>query len=85
MIVYWPESVGHGRADFFDERRAGGLDGHARQHGTGRIPNRAGNGTQHLGVAGQGHQQRGERQEQTETPRWGHRALLHIGVLTFRS
>ena len=31
-----PGAVGHGGADFFNQRRARRFDGHARQHGAGR-------------------------------------------------
>ena len=35
-------SVGRGRTDFFDQRRAGRFDGDAGQHGPGRVRDRAG-------------------------------------------
>ena len=42
-IRYWPvPSVDRG-ADLLDQRRAGRFDGHAGQHGAGRVPDDAGN------------------------------------------
>ena len=37
-----PRAVGDGRAHLFDEGRAGGFDGHARQHGRRLVPDGAG-------------------------------------------
>ena len=36
---YWPVSSVTAAADFLDERRAGGFDGHAWQHTAGRVAN----------------------------------------------
>ncbi len=44
-----PGAVGHGGPDLFDEGRTGGLDGHAGEHGPGRVAHDAGN--RRLGVA----------------------------------
>ena len=45
---YWPAAVGDGRPNFLDQRRARRFDGHARQHGAGRVLDDAGDGR--LGV-----------------------------------
>ena len=68
-------AVGDGRADLFDQHGTGGFDGHARQHGAGRVLDDAGDGC--LGMSSDGCQQKRDENKQNAT-RETHRAPFQL-------